>query len=176
MLNAATLHGQALDRGWIAARIPHQGTMCLLDAVLAWDTGHVLCAARSHRSPANPLRQYGRLGVACGIEYAAQAMAVHGALRASSGTGGGAAPRPGMLVSARAVRWHVARLDDIVADLLVQAVCDGADAHLLRYTFALRAAERLLMEGQAAVVLDVRTTGARPSLPGPLHSHDHAQP
>ena len=175
MLNAATLHGQALDRGWIAARIPHQGTMCLLDAVLAWDAGHVLCAARSHRSPANPLRQYGRLGVACGIEYAAQAMAVHGALRALSGTGG-AAPRPGMLVSARAVRWHVARLDDIAADLLVQAVCDGADAHLLRYTFALRAAERLLMEGQAAVVLDVETTGARPSLPRPLHSHDHAQP
>ena len=26
-----------IDRAWIAARIPHQGSMCLLDAVESWD-------------------------------------------------------------------------------------------------------------------------------------------
>ena len=38
--------------------------------------------ASSHRAADNPLRAHGRLGAACGIEYAAQAMAVHGALLA----------------------------------------------------------------------------------------------
>ena len=39
----------------IAARIPHQGSMCLLDAVLAWDSGQIHCRASSHRQP--PSRQ-----------------------------------------------------------------------------------------------------------------------
>ncbi|HAJ12631.1 MAG TPA: 3-hydroxylacyl-ACP dehydratase, partial [Comamonadaceae bacterium] len=26
-----------LDHRWIAAHIPHQGSMCLLDEVLTWD-------------------------------------------------------------------------------------------------------------------------------------------
>lgn len=160
MLNVATLHGQALDHNWIAGRIPHQGTMCLLDRVRAWDAGHVLCTAQSHRSPTNPLRQYGRLGAACGIEYAAQAMAVHGALRASGQPV--TAPHPGMLISARDVRWHVARLDTIATELLVLATCHAADANLLRYTFELRAEERVLIEGQATVMLDVHA----PSIPG----------
>ena len=73
-----------LDRVAIAARIPHQGSMCLLDAVLAWDSGQIHCRASSHRQPDNPLRAAARLGAACGIEYAAQAMAVHGALLAPS--------------------------------------------------------------------------------------------
>ena len=157
MLNIATLHGQALDHDWIAARIPHQSTMCLLDTVRAWDAVHVLCTAQSHRSPTNPLRQYGRLGVACGIEYAAQAMAVHGALRASGLPV--TAPHPGMLISARDVRWHVARLDTIAAELLVRATCHAADANLLRYTFELRAEEHVLIEGQATVMLDAQAPG-----------------
>ena len=41
--------------------------------------------------PANPLRAEGRLGAAAGIEYAAQAMALHGSLLA----GEGSAPRQG---------------------------------------------------------------------------------
>ena len=88
-----------LDRVAIAARIPHQGSMCLLDAVLAWDSGQIHCRASSHRQPDNPLRAAARLGAACGIEYAAQAMAVHGALLAPAG----APPRPGYLASVRSV-------------------------------------------------------------------------
>ena len=69
------------DRGWIEAHIPHQGRMCLLDEVRAWDQAGVECASRTHRAPDHPLRAHGRLGSACLLEYAAQAMAVHGALR-----------------------------------------------------------------------------------------------
>jgi predicted hotdog family 3-hydroxylacyl-ACP dehydratase len=69
-----------LNRAWIEARIPHQGRMCLLDEVLDWNAQHIRCRTATHRALDNPLRSHGRLGTACGIEYAAQAMALHGAL------------------------------------------------------------------------------------------------
>ena len=94
MLKPAHLGHVPLDHAWIAAHIPHQGSMCLLDAVLRWDTQHVACSATSHGDPSNPLRQFGRLGAACGIEYAAQAMAVHGALLAEHGRGPGPSHAP----------------------------------------------------------------------------------
>ena len=77
-----TPHPTTLDRAAIAARIPHHGTMCLLDAVDAWDSESIRCRATSHRDPANPLRDAGSLPATAAIEYAAQAMAVHGALLA----------------------------------------------------------------------------------------------
>ena len=73
--------------------------MCLLDAVLEWSDTLIVCRAVSHADPANPLRAENRLGAAAGIEYAAQAMAVHGALIA----GDDAPPRQGYLTSVRSV-------------------------------------------------------------------------
>ena len=140
-----------LDRAWIARRIPHQGSMCLLDHVEAWDRQRIQCRAGSHRAADNPLRAYGRLGAACGIEYAAQAMAVHGALLASPDS---ASTRTGYLVSVRGARLQVPRLDDIAADLLVEATCvTRSESHVL-YRFSVSAAGRLLLDGRAAVVLD----------------------
>ncbi len=137
------------DHAWIAARLPHAGAMCLLDGVLDWGPSHVLCSADNHRRPDHPLRQFGRLGAACGVEYAAQAMAVHGALLAPAQ----GPVRPGMLVSARGVELHVPRLDDIQAPLLVRAERLQAGDGLLMYGFSLRAAGRLLLEGRASVLL-----------------------
>ena len=57
-----------IDRAWIAARIPHQGSMCLLDAVESWDEQQIVCRATSHALPDNPLRAAGSLGVANAIE------------------------------------------------------------------------------------------------------------
>jgi len=69
-----------LTREHILGLIPHQGTMCLLDRVLDWSAGEIVCAASSHLAPDNPLRRDGRLGAICGIEYGLQAAALHGAL------------------------------------------------------------------------------------------------
>ena len=44
-----------LPRAWIAAHIPHAGSMCLLDEVVAWDDERICCTATSHRDPGNPL-------------------------------------------------------------------------------------------------------------------------
>src|SRR4051812_26043908 len=98
-----------LDHDWIVRHIPHQGSMCLLDSVQSWHADKIVCRASSHRLSDNPLRAFGQLGAACAIEYAAQAMAAHGALTASAAS----APKAGYLVSARSVQLLVARLDDI---------------------------------------------------------------
>ncbi|MBC7701071.1 hotdog family protein [Aquabacterium sp.] len=138
----------------IAARIPHAGTMCLLDAVIDWGSEYIHCQASSHRDPANPLRSGGRLGVLCGIEYAAQAMALHGGLGACPPGESGQRPQAGFLASVRGVTAHVARLDDGASDLLIEARRVSGDDGLVIYEFSVRDADRLLIEGRAAVVMD----------------------
>ncbi len=125
--------------------------MCLLDQVESWDQHRIECRASSHRAAGNPLRAYGRLGAACGIEYAAQAMAVHGALLAPAGCN---RARVGYLVSVRSTQLHVARLDDIAADLRVEAICITHSENNILSQFSVSAAGRLLLAGRAAVVLN----------------------
>jgi predicted hotdog family 3-hydroxylacyl-ACP dehydratase len=152
-------HPSLPDRAWILAHIPHQGSMCLLDAVTAWDPAHIRCTATSHRAPDNPLHAGGRLGVMAGIEYAAQAMAVHGALLA----GDTAPPAPGFLGSARGVECLVDRLDDVDAPLDIEAERLSGDARTLLYAFTVSAAGRPLLRGRAAVVLQAGGSAAPPS-------------
>ena len=147
-----------LDRNWIASRIPHQGSMCLLDAVEAWDEETIRCRASSHHAADNPLRAHDRLGSACGIEYAAQAMAVHGALQALPDQ---TAPKAGFLVSVRGVKMEVARLDDIADDLIVEANCIMSSENNILYQFRISTGDRMLLEGRAAVV-----TNAEALIPG----------
>lgn len=134
--------------------------MCLLDEVESWDALSIQCRTASHRQPGNPLRANGRLGAACGIEYAAQAMAIHGALLADPE---GSSPRAGFLLSVRNVRLEVPCLDDISGDLLVHAHRTSSDETAAVYEFRLTAEGRLLVSGRAMVVLDAEalktTTG-----------------
>ena len=153
MLNLARL-----DHDWIAGHIPHQGSMCLLDGVDAWDQQRIQCRASSHRAFDNPLRANNRLGAACGIEYAAQAMAVHGALLAAPDS---ASARFGYLVSVRGTQLYVPRLDDIAVDLRVEATCITRSENNILYQFSVSAAGQLLIDGRAAVVInaDLITSG-----------------
>lgn len=156
---------QTLGRDDIARRIPHRGNMCLLDMVLAWDDRRIRCQAMSHLAPDHPLRAHGRLGAACGIEYAAQAMAVHGALVAESLSGGGAAkgpPRAGYLASLRKVTLHVDRLDTVAGPLTVNAERIAGDIHTVLYSFTVQAGAQTLLDGRAAVVLDAAGIGPGP--------------
>lgn len=149
-----------LARDGIAQRIPHQGTMCLLDAVLAWDEESIRCEASNHRAADHPLRAHGRLGAACGIEYAAQAMAVHGALVAESAGGCAAeAPRSGYLAGVRGVTLHVDRLDNVAGPLTVSAQRITGDANTVLYSFAVQAGPQALLSGRAVVVLDAAQIG-----------------
>jgi predicted hotdog family 3-hydroxylacyl-ACP dehydratase len=125
--------------------------MCLLDEVIEWDPRQIRCRTGTHRTPDNPLRSHDRLGIACGIEYAAQAMALHGALAGASVSG---PARVGLLASVRDVRLHVLRLDDIESDLICEAAHLAGDGLTALYAFALRDKDRVLLSGRASVVLD----------------------
>jgi len=140
-----------LNRGWIESHIPHSGRMCLLDEVLDWESDRIRCASGGHRDVAHPLRAYGRLGIACGIEIAAQTMAVHGALSAADSS---SRPRAGLLAGVRSVRMYAARLDDAPTDVICQATRVAGDDGTALYEFELSAAGSTLMRGRATVVLD----------------------
>lgn len=140
-----------MGREQIAARIPHQGSMCLLSAVERWDDTDIVCLADSHELGNNPLRAAGRLGVANAIEYAAQAMAVHGALLA-----GDAAPaRAGYLTSVRDLNWHCERLDGLAAVLRIHAQRLAGSPVNAMYRFTVYAGDSLLVSGRLSAVLDV---------------------
>jgi predicted hotdog family 3-hydroxylacyl-ACP dehydratase len=144
--------------------------MCLLDEVLAWDAVRIRCRSDTHRAADNPLRAHGRLGAACGIEYAAQAMAVHGALIAasaplastvSSHVRGSIGATVGYLASVRNVALCVSRLDDLDAELIAAAERVTGDARTVLYEFSVSSAGRLLLSGRASIVVDA-AFGAAP--------------
>ncbi|MCC4116174.1 hotdog family protein [Aromatoleum toluclasticum] len=144
-----------LDREAIAARIPHQGKMCLLARVDAWDADAIRCRATSHRDEDNPLREDSGLPATSAIEYAAQAMAVHGALLAAPGE----PPRAGFLASVRSVEIAVERLDTVVADLDIRAERITGNDNQILYSFTVSADGRVLVSGRAAVILDAGALG-----------------
>jgi predicted hotdog family 3-hydroxylacyl-ACP dehydratase len=139
------------DRSWIEAHIPHKGRMCLLDQVVSWDSVRICCRSSTHRAHDNPLKAHGRLGAICGIEYAAQAMAVHAALVAQASQGSVA---QGFLASVRDVTLHVARLDDLAGDLIAEAEQILADERTALYELSVSSAGRMLVTGRATVVFD----------------------
>jgi predicted hotdog family 3-hydroxylacyl-ACP dehydratase len=146
----------SLNRAWIESHIPHHGGMCLLDEVIEHNAEQVRCRTSTHRAPDNPLRWHGQLGIACGIEYAAQAMAIHGALVHAQ------RPEVGFLASVREVRLSASRLDDIEADLYCHAAHVAGDALSAMYRFTVSAGDKILLDGRASVVLDAtRLTRSR---------------
>jgi predicted hotdog family 3-hydroxylacyl-ACP dehydratase len=151
--------GAALDRAWLQSHLPHRGAMNLLDAIVAWDPTFVHARSTSHRSAGNPLRRAGELPIACGIEYAAQAVAAHGALL----SGGVQPAAAGFLAGVRSVQFHAHRLDDIEAPLEIRAEQLGGGASGVLYAFSVGAADMLLLEGRLTIVLDASMlpTGAR---------------
>lgn len=133
----------------IAALIPHQGTMCLLDRVEAWTVDQVTCTTRSHLAADNPLRRDGRLAAVHLCEYGAQAVAVHGAIAAAKeGLG---TVRPAVLVALR----DVTLVDDDIscADRLeVQAKRMQQSAAGWLYRFCVTGAGRVLATGRVTIM------------------------
>ena len=103
--------------------------MCLLDRMTAWSPSAIECVAVNHRDPRHPLRSASGLLASAAIEYAAQAMAVHGAL---AGRRRQAAARRPAFSPARATSGsHACRLDDLrpsARELVVSAERQAGDA------------------------------------------------
>jgi predicted hotdog family 3-hydroxylacyl-ACP dehydratase len=133
-----------------ASLIPHAGTMCLLDAVQAWDECTIHAISAGHARVDNPLRSPQGLHAVHLAEYGAQAMAVHGALLARAR--GIEEVRPGRLVSLRDVQLFGEYVDQLDGHLDVHAECLYADDGGAQYAFRVEHLGRLLASGRAAVI------------------------
>ncbi|GAB3382271.1 phosphotransferase [Lysobacter fragariae] len=139
-----------IDRAEILQLIPHQGAMCLWDEVIDWNATRIHLRAWNHRDSGHPLRSDGQLRAVHLCEYGAQAMAVHGGLRAREG---GGSAKPGVLVALRGVELHVGRIDNLDGDLHCEAqvLVEGEDSQ--QYSFHIHHGDTLLAQGRAAVML-----------------------
>ena len=117
-------------------RIPHSGSMCLLDRVLEWDNKTIICEAVSHRDKGNPLSCDGALSSVVAIEYGAQATSVHGSLLGAKDERTGQAS---YLAAVRDVEFKVSWLHDIDHPLTVKAERLIDDANGIIYRFSLYA-------------------------------------
>lgn len=131
----------------IAHLIPHQGAMCLLERVEACDAARIACLSGTHRDAANPLRRDGVLPAVAGIEYALQAVALHGALTA------GAPQGPGFLAALSGVRLAQARLDGITGPLRVSAEALAQESRGFIYAFEVVGEGHVLIAGRATILL-----------------------
>ena len=150
MKDQKTVNHVPIDKSEIRTLIPHSGLMCLLDSVSEWDDRSIICISNTHRDPANPLRRNGRLSAVHAFEYAAQAIAVHGGLRARAA---GATASPGYLAALREARLHMMRLDDVPSPLRICAhrlFADGANAV---YECRVSAGDVLLADARISIIL-----------------------
>lgn len=137
----------------VAALIPHAGAMRLIDRVDAVSEEAILCSTSTHLSPDNPLRWDGGLPASAAIEYAAQAMAIHGALtRPEQDMRQG--PRRGFIVVASGVTWTRDRLDESPAPLAIEATRLAATSGGAQYAFRVSGPE-LDVEGTLTLSLEV---------------------
>jgi len=133
----------------ICARLPHAGRMCLLDRLAAWDSESIACFAGSHRDADNPLRRNGRLHAVMGVEYAAQAMALHGSLLAARDV----TPAIGYLASVRDLKLDLEDLGAVTEDLHITARRLNGDAGGFIYEFEIRAGSEAVLSGRLAAKL-----------------------
>ncbi len=130
--------------------IPHHGTMCLLETVEQWDDSGILCTAASHRDATNPLRRHSQLEAICGLEYAAQAMAVHVGLLEQ---GKGRQLAVGYMGAVKNLMLRTGRLDDVKGNLTLQATRLVGETGCFIYTFRVSAERQVLLEGRASIFL-----------------------
>lgn len=134
-----------LNREQIRSYIPHAGDMVLLKAAADVTDKQIICIADSHLLPDNPLRIHNILPASAGIEYAAQAMAVHAALQKFH-------LPSGVLASANDVIWFCEDLSIYPQTLQIIAEAILQTPLALMYSFTLKAGEAILLTGRATLM------------------------
>ena len=128
--------------------------MCLLHAVESWDTSGIVCLATSHRDRDNPLRRNDGLDVICGLEYAAQTMAVHVGLTSPLKN---VASAIGYLGGIRNLEFHTVRLDIYSSPLRILANLLIGQGSNFMYSFQMTSDGKSLLNGRASIFIQPRT-------------------
>ncbi len=129
--------------------IPHSGSMCLVDSVLAWSETDIVCASGCHRDRHNPLMNGDLLPAICGLELAAQAIAAHIALTSPQSS----QKSIGVLGGVTDVELNVSSLETIQGDLEIRGTCLHAQQTAFIYRFLLSGEGRRLIAGRASIFI-----------------------
>lgn len=129
--------------------IPHSFDMCLLGRVEFWDSDIIMCLSQSHLLETNPLRRNQSLSSVHLLEYAAQAMAVHGGLHNRDQ---GLHMTEGYLAALRDVKINLCELDKIQTELHIEANKVLSQEGNMIYTFEVSTEGTVLTSGRATVV------------------------
>ena len=133
----------------LCSLIPHSFDMCLLDHVESWDNDNITCNSNSHLLKTNPLRRKKNLSSIHLLEYAAQAMAVHGGLHDREQ---GKTMTEGYLAALRDVKMNLCNLDEIQVELQIKAKRILSQGGNMIYSFAVSSGDIELVSGRATVV------------------------
>lgn len=133
----------------IAELLPHRGTARMIERVVSWDDTHLVAATTTHRAPTNPLLQEGRLASVHLIEYGAQTMALHGALRSMAA---GHSPKSALLVAVRDFRSSRDYIHDLAGELEIAARELISTATGWQYSFEVRHAALIVASGRVAAI------------------------
>jgi predicted hotdog family 3-hydroxylacyl-ACP dehydratase len=133
----------------ISVLLPHRGTSRMLDYVVRRSDSEIVARTRTHRASDNPLRHAGRLSSVHLIEYGAQAMALHGALRNADA---GLAPQSALLVSVRDFVANRDYIDDLPGELEIVAHELLTTIASWQYAFEARHGEELIASGRIAAM------------------------
>ena len=138
-----------IEHDELCSLIPHDFDMCLLDRVESWDDDNIVCYSRSHLLKTNPLRHGESLSSIHLLEYAAQAMAVHGGLHDREQ---GLQMSEGYLAALRDVKIELCELNNLQTELRIEANKILSQAGNMIYTFSVSSEEAPLVTGRATVV------------------------
>jgi len=138
-----------IDHEELCSLIPHSFDMCLLDRVETWDDDTIVCYSNSHLLADNPLRRKENLSSINLLEYAAQAMAVHGGLHDRQQ---GKQMTEGYLAALRDVKIDLCNIDKLETELRIDATKILSHGGNMIYTFSVLTDKDELASGRATVV------------------------
>lgn len=140
-----------LNKDAISEHIPHAGQMVLLDKCISYSKDALSCLSLSHIDTSNPLRTENGLSAICGIEYAAQAIALHSALLNGGNAG------LGFLAICKNITFNLRYLDTITTEIQisVEYVSGSADLGFLQYSFIISASkdQQELLSGDLGIAI-----------------------
>jgi predicted hotdog family 3-hydroxylacyl-ACP dehydratase len=141
-----------LNHSDIAQRLPHAGNMCLLDSVIQYNKLSLTALATSHLAKDNPLRLDNKIAAINGVEYAAQAMAIHASLMTPPLPETNNKPM-GYLATVRNIAIISAYLPESTSPINITVTQLMSDVHGFTYEFQLSCDQALVISGKITIFL-----------------------
>ena len=135
-----------LDQHAIEQRLPHAGKMSLLQSVTHADINCLTAKTKSHLDADNPLRIAGEIASINGVEYAAQAMAIHGSLLSDK-------PQAGYIATVRNIVLDIPFLPQSNSYLVIEVEQLMSDTNGFTYQFQIHCQEQSIISGKITVFL-----------------------